>query len=537
MGAPKSFYGPRDAAIATLLAWLYDRCRDEARLSARLRVADMWAMPAADAQSVKPPVRTQHRSLRVRAQPATFAAVYSEHHQALYRYCRSILRDDEDAKDALQSTMARAFAALQTEDRDFELRPWLFRIAHNESISVLRARRPLSALEDAAGIAEETLERRVDDRQNLALLQADLSDLPDQQRSALVMRELNGLPHGEIAEVLGVSPGAAKQAIFEARTALHQCREGRAMACEDIFRLISDADGRVLRGRGVRAHLRSCRRCRDFAASIRERPADLAALAPPLPAAAAAAMLAHIVPGAKLAALGAATASSTSVIGGAIGAKSVAGLAILVAAAGSGTLVATHHGKPSPSSRGGLQGTPLVQRSGPAPRGTGAGAPSAVPAARPHQRGGASGLHGPASALKAGEAESDTPAADGALEGSSASGPLASHGRSGDTPGHTRGAQPARTHARTRTRRTQASKAHSPSRRNTHPAPAHKPATPPSGVTHNPAGAQHPGKVPDKQVPGSTPPKRNQVPAPPAKPAPTPPESSPKSRSSLRVSE
>ena len=71
---------------------------------------------------------------------AAFARVYERHHQALYRYCRSILRHEQDAQDALQSAMMRAFVALQTEQREIDLRPWLFRIAHNEAIKILRRR-------------------------------------------------------------------------------------------------------------------------------------------------------------------------------------------------------------------------------------------------------------------------------------------------------------------------------------------------------------------------------------------------------------
>src|SRR4051794_41928707 len=85
-----------------------------------------------------------------RPQP-DFEAVYQRHHQALYRYCRSILRHEQDAQDALQSTMARAFSALQDERREIELRPWLFRIAHNEAISILRRRRGAPGLGDAPG--------------------------------------------------------------------------------------------------------------------------------------------------------------------------------------------------------------------------------------------------------------------------------------------------------------------------------------------------------------------------------------------------
>jgi RNA polymerase sigma factor (sigma-70 family) len=87
------------------------------------------------------------------ASAAAFAALYERHHRDLYRYCRSILRDDHDAQDALQSTMTRAFAALRDERRDFELRPWLFRIAHNEAVTVLRRRRAAEPLDEQAAAA------------------------------------------------------------------------------------------------------------------------------------------------------------------------------------------------------------------------------------------------------------------------------------------------------------------------------------------------------------------------------------------------
>ena len=79
---------------------------------------------------------------------AAFAVIFERHHQALYRYCRAILRHDEDARDALQTTFARAIAALDGETREIAIRPWLYRIAHNEAISLARRRRPHSPLEE-----------------------------------------------------------------------------------------------------------------------------------------------------------------------------------------------------------------------------------------------------------------------------------------------------------------------------------------------------------------------------------------------------
>jgi RNA polymerase sigma factor (sigma-70 family) len=220
--------------------------------------------------------------------------LYQRHHRALYRYCRSLVRDEDDAQDALQSAMMRALAALQGGERDLAVRPWLFRIVHNEAVSILRRRRPNVSLVEGLEPADGGVERTVEERERLAQLLADLQSLAERQRGALVMRELSGLSIEEIAAALSISPGAAKQTLFEARCALQECAEGRAMECEAVRRGISDGDRRVLRGRKIRAHLRECRGCRDFQLMIGTRTADLAALTP-LPAAAATAMLARLL--------------------------------------------------------------------------------------------------------------------------------------------------------------------------------------------------------------------------------------------------
>src|SRR6516165_2921908 len=93
-----------------------------------------------------------------------FTVVYQRYHQSLYRYCRSILRDDADAQDALQSTFAAAFAALARGQRDAPIRPWLFRIAHNEAISVVRRRRPTAELSAAWDACATSTEDRVAER-------------------------------------------------------------------------------------------------------------------------------------------------------------------------------------------------------------------------------------------------------------------------------------------------------------------------------------------------------------------------------------
>ncbi len=267
--------------------------------------------------------------LAARGSSRAIAAVYERYHQPLYRYCRSIVRDDTDAQDALQSTFTRALAALKRGQRSAPLRPWLFRIAHNEAISTLRRRRRGEVAQaDAALPIVASAEDQAGDRARLSLLMGDLAALPERARSALVMRELSGLSHEEIAIALDTSPGAAKQAIFEARRALAECAEGRAMACADVCRAMSEGDRRVLRGRRVRAHLRDCPRCAAFASSIEARRSELRALVPVLPAAASAAVLSRAMQ-AGVAHAGA--GAGGGVVGGGAGAAGAAGKTIGVA--------------------------------------------------------------------------------------------------------------------------------------------------------------------------------------------------------------
>jgi len=346
-----------------------------------------------------------------------FAAIYERYHQRLYRYCGAILRDDQDAQDALQSTLALAFAALQRGQRDAPLRPWLFRIAHNEAISVIRRRSGAAQLSETRERAGPSAEEQAGERARLALLVEDMQQLPERQRGALVMRELSGLSHEEIAIALGASVGAAKQSIFEARQALLEFGEGRSMACEDIRRTVSEGDGRALRGRRVRAHLRDCVACAAFASAIPARKADLHSLSSPLPPALAAGLLARLCGLGSGHGAGGAGGMAVGVAGKAVGAtvaaKALTGAVIVVTAAGvtGGVILATHDahrpavGRPAPTTLPG--GTPRrIQREAGAdasPNQIGAqadlrraGATSAIPNTHSSSSGGAFRDHGAA---------------------------------------------------------------------------------------------------------------------------------------------
>lgn len=277
--------------------------------------------------------------LAAEGDPHAFAAIYERHHRALYRYCLSILHDPDDAGDALQSAMVSALTALTSGVQVLALKPWLFRIAHNESISLARRHGSESSVADVPERAAADQDPAT--RERLRQLVADLTGLPERQRGALVMRELTGLGYEEIGGALNCSGPAARQAVFEARTALHELAAGRDMDCSDVRELISSADGRLLRARRVRAHLGDCGACRDFQGALATRRRDLALLFPP-PAAITAALafkaaLGGATGGGVLAALGGGGGGLAALAGAGIGGQAAAkALAVVALAAGAG---------------------------------------------------------------------------------------------------------------------------------------------------------------------------------------------------------
>src|SRR5215203_1518784 len=118
-----------------------------------------------------------------------FAAIFRRYHQPLYRFCLAIVGNPEDAQDALQNTMMKVLRALPGEERKIELKPWLYRIAHNESIDLLRRRRETAELDVEQVAPGYGLSGDVATRERLRGLIADLRELPDRQREVLVMRE------------------------------------------------------------------------------------------------------------------------------------------------------------------------------------------------------------------------------------------------------------------------------------------------------------------------------------------------------------
>jgi len=251
-----------------------------------------------------------------------FEAIYRRYERDLYRFCLAMAGSPQDAQDALQNTMVKVLRALPGERRHIELKPWLYRIARNETVELLRRRRDSVELDTNLIAAGGGLAETAETRERLRGLFADLEQLPERQRAALVMREMAGLGFEQIGESFDTSAAVARQTVYEARLSLRQMEEGREMSCDAVTRALSDADGRVARRRDIRAHLRECERCRAFRDGIEERRGELAAIAP-LPLALSAGLLQGALGAGKV---GAAAGAA----GGAL-AKSAATVAVVAA--------------------------------------------------------------------------------------------------------------------------------------------------------------------------------------------------------------
>jgi RNA polymerase sigma factor (sigma-70 family) len=145
-----------------------------------------------------------------------FEVIVNRYRRGLVRYVARMLPDGR-AEDVVQQTFVNALRAMQTDDTELRLRPWLYRIAHNLAINALRDRsRMVEELhDDIDGV--ETPDHALERRQGLREVLAAVKSLPDRQRSALVLREMEGRSYEEIATELGASGGAVRQLLSRAR--------------------------------------------------------------------------------------------------------------------------------------------------------------------------------------------------------------------------------------------------------------------------------------------------------------------------------
>ena len=210
---------------------------------------------------------------------AAFEVAYDRHHRAILSFCRHMLGDMEEAQDAVQHTFLAAYKSLLGSDKPIHLRAWLFTIARNRCYSILRSRReqPSGDLTEAL---TEGLATQVQRRQDLRDLIVDLQHLPEEQRAALVLAEIDSLSHQEIGEVLGIPRDKVKALVFQARESLIASRAARETDCSEIREQLATLRGGSLRRGNLRRHLRECAGCREFRKQVERQRRQLAILLP-----------------------------------------------------------------------------------------------------------------------------------------------------------------------------------------------------------------------------------------------------------------
>ncbi|HWC27831.1 MAG TPA: RNA polymerase sigma factor, partial [Solirubrobacteraceae bacterium] len=235
-------------------------------------------------------------------------------------------------------TFAAAYRALLSDDdREIALKPWLYKIARNRCLSVLRSRKRHDhlALEDASARIPATagLAAEVEQREDLLALLYDLQHLPDDQRAALLLAELGTQSHDEIAAILDVPTAKIKALVFQAREALMSRRLARDADCGAIREQLSVARGSARRRRELRDHVAQCGGCREFDAEVLRQRAGIALL---LPVAPSLTLKENVLAGACAAGGGGAVAAGGGAAGGAAATAAGGGLAT-GATAGTGT--------------------------------------------------------------------------------------------------------------------------------------------------------------------------------------------------------
>jgi RNA polymerase sigma factor (sigma-70 family) len=217
-----------------------------------------------------------------RGNDLAFEVVFERHGAGILAFCRHMLGSREEAEDAVQHTFAAAYRDLQRPgERRIALKAWLYTIARNRCVSVLRARREQAAeLED---LPTEGLSEQVEQRAELRELLADVRELPEELRAALLLAEAAGLTHAEVAEVLGCEVAGVKGLVFRARSSLIERRSARETSCQEIREQLATLRGGALRRNELRHHLSRCPGCSAYRDEVRRQRKMLAAALPVAP--------------------------------------------------------------------------------------------------------------------------------------------------------------------------------------------------------------------------------------------------------------
>ena len=285
-----------------------------------------------------------------RGNERAFEVAFERYGGGILGFCRHMLGSLEEAEDAVEHTFAAAFSDLQRGgERRISLKPWLYTIARNRCVSVLRARREQAAELDE--IPTDGLAEQVEHRAELRELLGDLRELPEEQRAALLLAEAADLSHAEVAGVLGCEVARVKALVFRARSGLIERREARETPCADIREQLANLRGGSLRRSELRHHLRHCPGCSEYREQVRRQRQMFAAALPVVPSMglkssvlSAAGIGGGAAGGGVAAAAGGGAAGAASAgggamaVGGTLGSAAVAKVALVAVLAGGGVV-------------------------------------------------------------------------------------------------------------------------------------------------------------------------------------------------------
>ena len=221
-----------------------------------------------------------------RGHHGAFEALVQRYQPRLLAFCRHMLGSQEDAEDVLQEVFAAAFNAICADERPINARPWLYRIARNRCLNHLR--RPQPAGQDSMDVFERdggtSTADTVHKREEFRHIVSDVQELPETQRTALLLREIDALSYDQIAEAMDTTVPSVKSLLVRARVALAEASEARLLTCEEVrLELGQVAEGLARSSAPVRRHLKACERCRIFKGELRTTTKALAAVYPVVP--------------------------------------------------------------------------------------------------------------------------------------------------------------------------------------------------------------------------------------------------------------
>jgi RNA polymerase sigma factor (sigma-70 family) len=243
------------------------------------------ALPAIAGRSPLLRLQSDERliALTRRGHHGAFEALVQRYQPRLLAFCRHMLGSQEDAEDVLQEVFTAAFNAIRADDRPINARPWLYRIARNRSLNHLR--RPQPAGQDSMDVFERdggaTTADTVHKREEFRQIVADVHQLPETQRTALLLREIDALSYDQIAEAMDTTIPSVKSLLVRARVSLAEAAESRLLTCAEVrLELGQVAEGLARTTAPVRRHLKGCDRCRTFRGELRKTTRALAAVYP-----------------------------------------------------------------------------------------------------------------------------------------------------------------------------------------------------------------------------------------------------------------